>query len=375
MDLGGPLPDVPFVGSVSGLDAPLLPLDLPARLTGQAREGVAARQISGGSGDKLDHMELHPFAAKPHVTPWTHVIVAATGHVAKWRDYFNGSASECLAILPDYLTLPAAKDTWTIDVKDDIVCARLGLEDGFSCTTELAKVMLSKAVPPKAVLRLGNVFPPIDDMLAGLGVKVLKTPQDFETASLPVPRRFSHDELLFDLGKDPKAAFDTMAQTIRLWRAPAILALIALLLWTVSVAITVHDINTRTKEVHVQTMADARHTLIPTGPVLDIRAQVTQALSARKNKASAAARNILPLELFKTAAAVIHNMQGTLSTAAFAPNSGLVTTLILPDFATLDHLASALEDAGIAVRIEQSSSADTGGVEAILRLESKGGGQ
>lgn len=375
MDQGGPLPDTPFVGLVSGMDAPLLPLDLPKGLKGQARERVAARQISGSSGDKLDHMELHPFAAKPHVTPWTHVIVAATDHVAKWREHFNGSASECLAILPDYLTLPAAKDIWTIDVKEDIVCARLGLEDGFSCSTELATVMLSKAVPPKAVLRLGNAFAPIDDLLIGLGVKVLKDPQEFKAASLPMPQRFSHDELLFDLGKDPKAAFDTMAHTIRLWRTPVILALIALLLWTVSVGITLRDINKKTRDVRVQTVADARHSLIPTGPVLDIRAQVTQALSARKSMASAAARNILPLDLLKTAAAIIHNTQGTLSTAAFAPSSGLMITLILPDFAALDHLTSALEDAKISVRIEQSSSADTGGVEAVLRLETKGGGQ
>jgi hypothetical protein len=102
---------------------------------------------------------------------------------------------------------------------------------------------------------------------------------------------------------------------------------------------------------------------------------VSQALSARKSKVSSDVRNVLPLDLFKTVAAVIHRTQGNLSSAAFAPNSGLTITLILPDFATLDQLASELEETGIAVQIEQSSSADAGGVEAILRLETKGGGQ
>ena len=367
----GPLPDVPFIGLVNGADAPLLPLDLPKSLKGQARERVAARQISDMSGTDLDQTVLHPFTEKPHVTPWTHVIVATSGQVANWRKHFNGPSTKCLAILPDYLALPAAKDIWTINVTGETVSARLGLEDGFSCDRELAAAMLNKARMPKAVLRLGEAFAPVDDLLSALKVKVVQSVEEFAALSLPTPLQFAHKELIFDLGLDPRAAFAEMAQTLRTWRLPVILSVLALLLWTTSVLVAVRDLNSRAVQTRIDIVAEVRKSFVPTGPVLDIRAQVSQALSTRQAKAQSAARNILPLDLFKTASAVIDDMDATTQTAAFAPSSGLVVTLLLPDFATLDQVSDALESEGVAVQIEQSSSVDTGGVEAVLGLKSK----
>ena len=368
----GPVPDRPFVAVVDGTDTPLLPLNLPPKLKGQAREDVAARQLFDAIGVTAEQSELRPFAQKPHTSLWTHALVVDKEQVNAWRRRFKTTDTKCLAVLPDYMTLPAAKDIWTLDVRETRVLARLGLTDGFTAETEIALLMLAQAETPKAVLRLGSSMPDLDKWLEEKGVPVYEDARAFQDVKLPIPRAFANNETLFDLSLSPRAAFDKIHTQLKAWRMPVALALLAIAFWSASVFVGQQEIKSQTRETRLNTNALVRQTFVPTGPILDIRSQVSQALNTRQARIVSAGQNIQPLDLLKAATAVIAQSPATLDFVTYDAQSGLQTTLRLPDFAALDQLAAALEGAGIAVSIMQSSSAETGGVEAVLALVSKG---
>ncbi|PCH98384.1 MAG: hypothetical protein COB84_02150 [Rhodobacteraceae bacterium] len=357
------LPDQPFVGLVNGADAPLLPLDLPAGLKGLAREKVAQRILAGNTATSL-----HPFASKPHVAPWTHAIVVSDENVAQWRETFQVGTSRCVAILPDYLALPCAKDVWVIEVAGDQARVRLGQTDGFSADIDMVAILLAKATPPKAVLRLGTSAHSIDDLIAELGVPVCDSVKALAKIAPSVLPAFSNGELLFDLGKDPRAAFNAQAKTLKSWAVPVILAVLALGLWTGAELYSSAKITTQTTEIRKETVDAVRAMFVPDGPILDVKAQVTQALVARQNATSNASTLGSPLELLKATGAVINASGVTLDVASYSETTGLAVTLKLSDFAALDQVVDALKNAGFNVKIERSSSIDGGGVEAILAV-------
>lgn len=369
------MPDRPFVALVDGAQAPLLPLDLPAGLKGQARERVARLQISDGIGLPVAQVELRPFAAKPHNTPWSHVILTDTDQVAAWRKRCEQAGSRCRAILPDYLSLPVLPQVWTIATTGKTTTVRLGLEDGFSCEHDLAVQLLAKAAKPKAVFRLGGAQPALDQLLDQLAVPICTSAAELAANDLPAPEVLGHGELLFDLRQNPVAMFEQARAVLGAWRMPTLLALLGLGLWSASAMVSLRDFQARALATRVVTVAEVRKHFVPIGPVLDIRTQVSQTLAMRQGQMKDPSGQMLPLALFKSAARIMQGHPSTLITASFSAARGLMVSLVLPDFAKLDLLVTALETGGIAVQIIESSSAEEGGVNSIIVLQAKGQGR
>ena len=223
----GARPGPRAVALVPGGDVPLIALDLPAGLRGQAREDVARRQLKDRLGLGPEALVMRPFATDGADT-WHHALVAEAGQLAAWRDL------PCRAVLPDYLALPAAEGVWTLAVEDGTLLARLGPGDGFSAPLPLAPAMLRaalKAGPPRAVLRLGAPSAALDDPLAEAQLHVARRAEEIAEAGLPLPQRLAHGELAMDLRRDPQAARARLRRRLRPWRWPYLFAACATGLW------------------------------------------------------------------------------------------------------------------------------------------------
>lgn len=372
-----------FIALVDGQLAPLLPLDLPDGLKGQARERVATRQVSDAIGLPSGGAELRPFAIKGAAIKgakkaasavWQRAIVSAADQVQGWRDQVQGAGGRCAAILPDYLALPVTDRVWTLHFQDQKTTARLGLGDGFSADPLLARILLEKAAQealPEAVLCLGKPDDALNDWLLSLDLPVFSESDALVAKGFAPPQVFANGELGFDLARDPRAAFETLSQTLRAWRLPLVLALLGLGFWSGSMMLQTGNLDAEARAVRTRTVADVRSHFVPTGPVLDIRAQVSQVLAARQAQSVQSGAELAPLDLLKSAAAVIVDHPGRLVSSSFQPQGGVSVDLLMPDFATLDQLVAALEQAGLAVSIINAGTAEDGGVAAVLAFVSK----
>lgn len=364
-----------FIALVDGQLAPLLPLDLPDGLKGQARERVATRQVSDAIGMGFGTAELRPFAIKGGPAVWQRAIVSAADQVQDWRDLVQGAGGHCAAILPDYLALPVTDTVWTLHFEDQKITARLGLADGFTAAPALARILLEKAAAealPEAILCLGTVEDSLNDWLLSLDLPVFSEIDALVAKGFAPPQIFANGELGFDLARDPRAAFETLTQTLKAWRIPLVLALLGLGFWSASMMVQTGNLDAEARAIRTRTVADVRSHFVPTGPVLDIRAQVSQVLAARQAQSAQIGADLAPLDLLKSATAVIVDHPGRLVSSSFQPQGGVTVDVLMPDFATLDQLVAGLEQAGLAVTILNAGTAEDGGVAAALALASKG---
>ncbi len=366
----GDMPTQPFIALVPGMAAPLLPLDLPEGLRGQARERVARLQISDSIGLRPEAIELRPFCNKPHVSPWQRVILTESKQVARWRQEYG---DYCQAILPDYLALPVVAGVWTIACTKDSTTARLGLEDGFRAEHALALAQLARSGTPKAVFRLGADNAALDLFLDQLDVPVCRNKAELDKLGLPAPEVLGHGELQFDLAKNPMAAFDQIKTALMAWRMPVILALLGLGMWSVSTGLALRETRAQVMDMRKAMIADVRENFVPVGPVLDVRTQISQALAKQQHAIGQDTERLSPLELFKAAAQVLAQQAARVTFVSYTPVSGLSLGVVLPDFKRVDEIANDLEQADIAVKISESSSAEDGGVRAVFLLQAKGG--
>lgn len=370
---GDALPSGTFVALIDGARAPLLPLDLPPGLKGQAREKVARRYIADTLGTIGESAEITPFSRKPHSAAWTRALVISDTDMSRWRDTFSTAGKRCQAVLPDYLALPAAPDVWVIEVAGPVTRARIGLSDGFSAETALAVEMLRKAETPKAVLRIGAADTSLDNFLAGTEVPVFDGIKSLAEKGFAPPQILAHGELGFDLRRNLAAVYEAMHTSLSALRAPAVLAALGFGLWAASTMLTTTDLRDQARDIRTATVQQVREVFVPTGPLLDIRTQVSQVLAEQQTRANPVADAPAPLALVKTAGQVVSTLDAQVQTVAYALGSDVQMGLNLADFAALDRLVEALETSGIAVNIAQSSAADSGGVDAVLSLSSKSG--
>lgn len=236
--------------------------------------------------------------------------------------------------------------------------ARLGPGDGFSAAVAVAPAMLRAALKhgaPKAVFRLGALPAGIGEALDASGVPVVDTPEALQRRGLPLPRRLQHGELEFDLRRDPQAARDRLRRRLLPWRWPVLFALCAALLWSATQVLAIRDIEARTRTIEAATRALATQHFIPAGPILDIRSQVSRALSDLRGARADASPGPSPLVLFGAAADVIAARPGVVTErVSFAAPEGLVLVLRLPDFAASEAIAADLRAAGLAVEVADS---------------------
>ncbi|TMM51310.1 type II secretion system protein GspL [Sulfitobacter sabulilitoris] len=364
------------VAVVPGAEVPLLALDLPAGLRGQAREQVARRQLRDRLGTGGDHIEMRPFFAPGDDDRWTRALVADAGALAGWRARAVGG---CRAVLPDYLSLPTAPGLWSLDVTDDAVRVRLGPEDGFSAEPALAEVMLAQAfdaaakdILPQAVLLTGRDTPAraaLEAFAQARGLRVVGTADQVEALGLARPQCFAHGETRFDLRADPRAARARLRSQLLPWRWPAVLLLLALVLWSGAQAMAIRTLEAETRALRAGTEALVRQHFLPRAPLLDMRVQVAQVLARRQAAADAARGRVSPLRFFAAAAQVMTDAGAMPEDLSLSPQDGLEVALRLPDFASSDRLVADLRAAGFGVEMVEARAAQgTVGVRAELRL-------
>jgi len=360
----GRAPGGPHIVLVPGADAPILPVELPDKLSGAAREGVAARQLAEQLSLTPAGFEMHAVQPKGK-TAWSKAVVVATDRAAEWR---KGLKRGCIGIVPDYFGLPAAEGLWAIAVEGDRVMARLGPMDGFSAELDLATAQLAQAAEPKAVLRLGDKVGDLDDMLAALDVDIVTDVNQLKKLKL-APMKWADAVGGINLKAPPSAAIDRIRTTLKRWRTGVLAAMVALAAWLGTIWVETQDAEARAEQDRDRIMGLVREHFVPEGPILDVRAQVGGAVEAALVPDVVELQTISALDQFQVAAEILARDDATVISANYRAETGLETDISATDFNVLDEIIIALQDAEFLVEQIDSRAQQTGGVFAKLRLE------
>jgi len=361
----------PFVGLVSGAEVPVLELDLPPDLKGPARERVARRRLTDMIGPDGAQAELRPIPPTDRGRPWRRALMADKAALAGWRRRAGQTGGRCLALLPDYLALPAAPGLWVLEIGAKTVSARLGVEDGFTAEPGLARRMLTAALAretPKGVLRTGPAAQRFDDLFAGRDIVLADDPAAFAAKNLPRPERFAHGELKLDLGHDRTAETARMIAALQLWRGAGALALLGFGLWAASLWIAAEAERDLAAAYRAEAEALTRAHFVPSGPILDIRRQVAAALAQRQTAETQATDTAGPLDRLRRAATVLAPAGAHVVSAGYQAETGWILDLETPDFAALDQIVTDLAAAGLTVEVAESRAEDDGRVSGTLIL-------
>lgn len=371
-----------FVALVPGAEAPLLRTSLPDTLKGTAREGVALRQLRDRLGAEAEGLVLRPARFGRHDDGWSSVLAAGRELVARWQAQIKTARGRCRAILPDYLALPAASGLWTVLTTQEpdgvMVQARLGVQDGFSAEAPLAAHLLTQALEraralgslPSAVLRLGPADATLDTVLDGL--PLFTTPAALPK-SVPQPRVLAHGEMALDLAHDPRAAIEAAQARLLGLRWPLALVALGLAGWAMATELQTRHEHARAEAINAATIEAVRRDFLPSGPLLDIPAQVNRVLEQRRAPGNGAANRPALLDLLHTSAGRLATRPQAVLTLIVQPGSGITLELELPDFNTLETVLNEFRADGLSVRTLRSGTEPDGRVAATVLIESEGG--
>ena len=363
--LGAAMPPAgPHIAVVPGADAPLLQVELPASLRGQARERVAGRQLAEALAVPLNQLELHAFSTGK--TAWGRMLVTDADAAADWRKAVRPG---CIALLPDYLALLCIKDVWTIDTHEG-VAARLGPSDGFAAEPDLAVRLLSETEPPRAILRQGPAEPLLDDYLTSLAVPIFDNLATLVASGTEKPLRWSQASGAINLAAPPSAAYERLGQTLSQWRWPVIFGALALGAFLGSLVLETRRFEAEAAVAQTMTQDLVRQHFVPEGPILNVRAQVQAVVDAAETPQTQST-TIPPLILLQQAAPTLDQDALRLQVAEYRTDIGLVAGLTATDFASLDALVDDLRNGGFLVEVLDSRAQASGGVAARLRLQAE----
>jgi general secretion pathway protein L len=377
---GGPVPGSGQIALVPGVDIPVIALDLPPGLSGSAREQIARRQLADQVGLNPERVEMRPFHLRDRAGNWTRAMVADATLVSQWRET---AGAACRAVLPDYLALPTAAGLWTVLEKEGLVLARLSLQDGFSSEPDLARIMLAQALnddsrePPKAILLQGKVGKELRTLLDGAGVPLIDRPEAAIDLGLEPAKVLGHGEIDLDLRRDPQAAKLRLRRQVLPWRWPILIGLVAAGVWAAAQIIATRTLTGDIAQLERETTELVRTYFVPSGPILDVRAQITREVETRRSEAADWQGRERPLALLGQAAVVLAEHQAIPGHISYAPPDGLSTTVQVEDFAAVDQLVEALRGVGLLVTVLQSRVSD-GSPEVLVDLNlnhSQGEGQ
>lgn len=364
---GGRPPAGSYVALVPGAMAPVLSLDLPSGLKGATRLRVARRQMADLFGRNDLDFEMRPVVLGAGKNPWRRALAVAPGDRQKW---LQDVTPACRVVLPDYLALPHAPDVWSIDCSEDKIRARLGVDDGFTAEPALALALLKSALSdaaPKAVLLTGAPDPDIARLLQEHKLEVANDPAKYGA------KIFANGELALDLARDPDAEKQDMRRALRPFLLPAVMAVLALAFWTGAMLRETGELRAQALAHRQSAERILRETMIPTGPILDMRAQVSRLVDKRRAAAEQAAMQARPVDVFRGAGNVLAASDAQVLAVSYQLGSGLVIDLKVKDFAALDQVVAALRAAGIELSVAQSTARENEGVEASLALASNRG--
>jgi len=395
---------------VPGQAVPVMALDLPAALRGQAREQVARRQLQEMTGLAPEVLEMRPFVvpqkgggqnARGQHGGWQAALVAERAEVARWRQH----AGKARAVLPDYLALPAAADLWVLEWTDAAAATetektpdsaasgqlrvRLGVSDGFTAEVDLAALLLQQALAarsdatrPAAVFSttpLAQLPEPLRAPLQAADLALYDDLQALTAAGLAAPKRLAHGELALDLRRDPYQARTLLRRNLRAAFAPLLAGLLAAALWAADTQLERRALERDTAALEQEMLAQLRAGLLPEGPIFDVRRQVAQALARHAAATAAEVSASAPLVLLAGVAEVLtaHGARveqlryyDTGPGGAGQGRGEIRTQMRLPDFATAEALQAALRAAGFVLlnAESRSSETDTGGVVLDLQI-------
>ncbi len=372
-------PAEPFIALVPGADVPLVTLDLPSGLKGAAREAVARRRICDMLGLSPDGVTLRPAPLAGQGALWQAMLLVPADLQDQWSRALAGTPAQ--AMLPDYLTLPAAEGMWTIRTGGaaDPVQMRLGLQDGASAEPALAARMLAqmlahldraRAEDMPVILRLGPPLAAIDDALAATpDLTIVQDAEDLPRR-IAQPQVLGHGELALDLMQPVADAHSTMVARLRAAILAAALIVVGGIGWA---GYEWHMGQQAVQDAQAQrtvNVADVRADLISDGPLLDIRAQVSRVLAERRAGAEPgdAAPVAGPLERLFRAAEVLATSQAQLERLRLDPEGRLELQLSAPDLSALERLDADLRAADLTVRAAPARRNPDGTAEGEVTL-------
>jgi general secretion pathway protein L len=361
---------------VPGCDVAALALDLPRGLRGQNREQVARRQLRDQIGIAADSAEMRPFQTRTSGESWSRVLVADRALIDAWRAQ---AGTSCHAVLPDYLALPSAPRLWTLSATPNGVAARLGPDDGFGAPSDTALALLDlalrKADPaPHALLRIGPALPQFETLFETRGIPVVSTVEEAAALAGDAPLVLGYGEAHMDLRRDPQMARAVLARQVLPWRWPLVFGMIAAGLWATSQMIVTDRIVAETAAFNTATTALVREHFVRTGPILDARIQVSQALAKMQSDTTAPVARVDPIQLLNRTANIVAALGAQTRSASYAGDETLDLVLQVADFAAAEQVGLALKNAGLDVIVRDtrvSDGADT--VRTELRVSPNAG--
>lgn len=358
------------IGLVPGAAAPVLTLELPPGLRGQAREQVARRQLLDRFGLGDGEVDMWPFVLSPsaEVGAWTKVLIADSAQVARWRDMAGAQAK---TLLPDFLALPTAPELWTVYAHAGTFAVRLGPDDGFSAPTDMTIRLLKKRLgtPPKAILALGALDPDIANLFEDSRIPIVTELSELPALGIAAPKALAHDELTANLLRDPQIAREGLRRRVLPWRWPLLFGVVAACLWATANIVETQRLAQATARIQAQTQELVRARFVPNGPILDVRSQVSRALAAMQSTSDDGEIEVTALEVLRRASEVI--AQSSASPELITASQGESVTVILrvEDFAAADRIAQALREAALVVEIVESRVSDSAtGVRTELSI-------
>ncbi|WP_390915537.1 type II secretion system protein GspL [Pseudosulfitobacter sp. SM2401] len=368
LDGHAPTPKRRQVALVPGAQVPVLTLELPSGLRGQAREQVARRQLQDRVGLGSEAVEMRPFQLN-RAQGWTKVLVADATRMIDWR---KDAGRNCRAMLPDYLALPAGEGLWTLTKTQTGVAMRLGPQDGFSARSDVAAALVTDALAdtkPRAALRLGDPLDQIEALLKEQGVPIATSLDELRGLDVEAPKVLGHGELSLDLRRDPQMARTRMRRQVLPWRWPLLVGAIAAGLWGYAQNLETKRITDATRLIRVDTQQLVKTHFVTSGPVLDVRTQVSRALVDQRRAAAGGQSQASSLDLLARASDVIALEGATPRQFSATSNDDITVVLRVDDFVAADRIANAFVADGLAVEIVESRVSDTGsGVRTELRL-------
>ncbi|WP_425099670.1 type II secretion system protein GspL [Tropicibacter sp. S64] len=356
---------------VPGALVPLVALDLPDTLRGQAREQVAQRRLADRLGLRPEQIAMRPFApvAKGKAPDsWTRVLTADKAWLDSLRDLPGR------AVLPDYLSLPCSEGLWTLRTADIDGHAqwmvRLGPGDGLTAQPALARMALRTALArgdrPKAILCLGALPADLPALVEAYDIPVVADAAALKPLGLAAPVTLGFGELACDLRKNPMAARARLARRVLPWRWTALAAMLAAGVWAGLQWYDLDRARRETRAISAATTAMVQEVFTGTGPVLDARMQVSRALAQMQASQGGSGDTLDPLDLIHRVATVLRGGQIVPDLIDYRETEGLRVIARLPDFAAADRLAAALRAEGLQVDLRDSRTEDG---EAGVRTE------
>lgn len=349
---GDGTPRGPFILAVPGVESPIMDVTLPEGVHGEARRRIARQQIADRIGVPPDGIVVCPFDAAGGAA-WTRVIVMDAQTLERWS---AEAGKACRAVVPDYLLLPAEPERLSVDLRDGCVVARIGDADGFSAPVGVAARIMARALAPlelRSALVGHNVPGEVVAVIEGAGLDVRQGADVF-------PANLYQAEAPCDLRQ--AVAASGAPEGFGLWATAAALALLAFAVWAASVFMETRAIERQRLALAAETESVLRQGLVPSGPLLDVRTQVSRRLADLEPQGRER-DDLIALGLLSRVTVAVFG-KGFEVTSIVVNDQSLSLDLTGPDFESAEVLASDLSSAGLENRVDTLRARDSGGVEA-----------